>query len=116
MADDKGYKITFNDGTSMDITNGRNAPVMGIKEFEDEYYWAITTNGVTDFVLDKDNNKLVVSGKDGKTPAMEIDAEGYWTVNGVRIKDAEDKPVKAQGDSFFKNVEEIGRASCRERV
>lgn len=106
LADDKGFKITFNDGTSMDITNGTNAPVMGIKEFEDEYYWAITTNGVTDFVLDKDNNKLVVSGKDGKTPAMEIDAEGYWTVNGVRIKDAEDKPVKAQGDSFFKNVEE----------
>ena len=106
MANGKGYKITFNDGTSMDVTNGENAPVVGVKEFEGEYYWAITANGVIDFVLDKDNNKLVVSGKDGKTPAMEIDAEGYWTVNGVRMKDAEDKPVKAQGDSFFKGMEE----------
>ena len=104
LADDKGYKITFNDGSVMDITNGKNAPVMGIKEFEGEYYWAITTNGTTDFILDKNNNKLLVSGKDGVTPTMQIDAEGYWTVNGVRINDAEGKPLKAQGDSFFKEV------------
>ena len=104
LADDKGYKITLNDGSVMDITNGKNAPVMGIKEFEGEYYWAITTNGKTDFVLDKNNNKLLVSGKDGVTPTMQIDAEGYWTVNGIRINDAEGKPVKAQGDSFFKEV------------
>lgn len=106
MGEDKGYKITFNDGSTLDITNGKNAPVMGIKEFEGEYYWAITSNGTTDFVLDKDNNKLLVSGKDGTTPAMQIDADGYWTVNGVRIKDAEEKTVKAQGDSFFKEVKE----------
>ena len=77
MADGKGYKITFNDGTSMDVTNGTNAPVMGIQEFEGEYYWSVSTNGITDFVLDQNGNKLLVSGKDGKTPTMEIDAEGY---------------------------------------
>lgn len=106
MADEKGYKITFNDGTSMDITNGTNAPVVGIQEHEGEYYWAITTNGVTDFVLDQNGNKLLVSGKDGETPVMQIDADGYWTVNGVRITDADNNPVQAQGDSFFKSVEE----------
>ena len=106
QSDESGYKITFNDGTIMDITNGKNAPVMGIQESEGEYYWAITTNGTTDFVLDKNNNKLLVSGKDGKTPTMQIDADGYWTVNAVRINNAEGKPVKAQGDSFFKEVEE----------
>ena len=106
MADGKGYKITFNDGSSMDITNGTNAPVVGIEEFEGEYYWAITNDGVTVFVLDQEGNKLLVSGKDGKTPTMEIDAEGYWTVNGVRITDANNNPVEAQGDSFFKSVEE----------
>ena len=104
MADGKGYKITFNDGTSMDITNGKNAPVVGIQEFEGEYYWAITTNGTTDFILDSNGNKLLVSGKNGQTPAMQIDEEGYWTVNGVRIHDADDQPVKAQGDSFFTEV------------
>lgn len=106
MADGKGYKITFNDGATMDITNGTNAPVVGIQEFEGEYYWAITTNGVTVFVLDKKGDKLHVSGKDGKTPTMEIDAEGYWAVSGVRITDADNKPVQAQGDSFFKSIEE----------
>ncbi|MGV8962656.1 MAG: DUF5074 domain-containing protein [Candidatus Saccharimonadaceae bacterium] len=104
LADDKGYKITFNDGTTMDVINGMNAPEIGIQEFEGDYYWTKTTQGTIDFVLDKNNNKMLVSGKDGKTPALQIDAEGYWTVNGVRIQDGEDKPVKAQGDSFFKEV------------
>lgn len=105
LSNGKGYTVTFNDGTSMEVTNGTNAPVVGIQEFEDEYYWAITTNGETDFVLDKHNNKLPVSGKDGNTPALEVDAQGYWTVNGVRIENG-GKPVEAQGDSFFKEVEE----------
>ena len=43
MADGTSYKITLNEGTSMDITNGTNAPVVGIQEHEGEYYWAITT-------------------------------------------------------------------------
>lgn len=106
LAENRGYKITFQDGTSMDVTNGTDAPVIGIQEFEGEYYWAITTNGVTDYLLDQNNNKLIVSGKDGSTPTLDIDAEGYWTVNGVRITDAENKPIEAQGDSFFKDMEE----------
>lgn len=109
LADNKGYKITFNDGASIEILHGEKAPVIGVQESEGIYYWTITTDGKTDFLLDKDGNKLVVSGEDGndgKTPQMAIDAEGYWTVDGIRVKDANGKPVEAKGDSFFKEVKE----------
>lgn len=106
LSDNKGHKITFNDGASIDILNGEKAPVIGIQESEGVYYWTITTDGKTDFLLDKNNKKLPVTGNDGKTPQMAIDAEGYWTVDGVRIKDANDKLVEAKGDSFFKEVKE----------
>lgn len=107
LSGDKGHKITFNDNTSIEILNGEKAPVIGIQEFEGVYYWTITTDGETDFLLDKDNNKLPVSGKDGKdgeTPQMAIDAEGYWTVDGIRIEDANGELVEAKGDSFFKEI------------
>lgn len=106
LNDNKGHKITFNDGASIDILNGEKAPVIGIQESEGVYYWTITTDGKTDFLLDKNNKKLPVTGNDGKTPQMAIDAEGYWTLDGVRIKDANDKLVEAKGDSFFKEVKE----------
>jgi len=106
LSDGKGYKITFNDTTSIEVVNGEKAPVIGVKESDGIYYWTITTDGNTEFLVDKDNNKLPVSGKDGETPAMAIDSEGYWTINGTRIKDANNEQVKAQGDSFFKEVKE----------
>lgn len=113
LDNDKGYKITFNDGAAIDVLNGEKAPVIGIKEEEGVYYWTITTNGKTDFLLDASNNKIPVTGNDGepgtpgepgKTPELGIDADGYWTVNNVRIKDADGNFVKAQGDSFFKEI------------
>jgi hypothetical protein len=106
LSGDKGHKITFNDGVSIEILNGENAPVIGIQELEGVYYWVITTNGNTMFLVDQNDNKLPVSGKEGETPELAIDGEGYWTVNGSRVKDANDKEVKAQGDSFFKGIEE----------
>ncbi len=106
LSGDKGHKITFNDGISIEILNGENAPVIGVQESEGVYYWAITTNGNTAFLVDQDDNKLPVSGKDGEIPQLAIDEEGYWTVNGARVKDADDNEVKAQGDSFFKGIEE----------
>lgn len=101
LEDDKGYKITFNDGKTIEILNGEKAPVVGIQESEGVYYWTITTNGETEFLLDAANNKLRVSGE---TPTLSIDNDGYWTVNNARIVDSNGDPVKAQGDSFFKEV------------
>ncbi|MEA4918299.1 DUF5074 domain-containing protein [Proteiniphilum sp.] len=109
---DKGHKITFNDGASIEVLNGEKAPVIGVQESESVYYWTITTDGKTDFLLDKEGKKLPVSGKEGidgdpgKTPQMAIDADGYWTVDGIRIKDANGDLVEAKGDSFFKEVKE----------
>lgn len=109
MSGGKGSKITFNDGTSIEIVNGKDAPVIGVEEFEDVYYWTLTTNGNTSFLVDSNNQKLPVSGvpgKEGRTPQLEIDAEGYWTVNGIRVEDSNGNVIKAQGDSFFKGIEE----------
>ena len=76
LSGDKGHKITFNDGVSIEILNGEDAPVIGIQELEGVYYWVITTNGNTAFLVDKNDNKLPVSGKDGETPVLAIDEEG----------------------------------------
>ncbi len=104
LSDNKGHKITFNDGTSIEVLNGEKAPVIGVADLQGTYYWTITTDGKTDFLTDNEGNKLQVSGKDGESPQMAIDTEGYWTINGTRIKDANNNQVKAQGDSFFKEV------------
>ncbi len=104
LEENKGHKITFNDGTSIEVVNGAGIPVVGIKESEGVYYWTVTTNGNTEFLTDKNDNKLPVSGKEGESPQMAIDAEGYWTVNNERIKDANGNLVKAKGDSFFKEI------------
>lgn len=118
----KGHKITFSDGKTIEVLHGEKAPVIGIQESESVYYWTITTDGKTEFLLDAANNKIRVSGKDGEkgeegkkgeegekgedgnSPDVSIDSEGYWTVNNIRIKDSNGNPVKAQGDSFFKEV------------
>lgn len=100
----KGYKITFNNGETLEIRNGDDAPVVGVKEESGVYYWTITTNGKTEFLTDANNKKIKVSGNDGATPQLNIDAEGYWTINNQRIKDANGEFVKAQGDSFFTHI------------
>lgn len=108
---EEGYTLTFSDGNKVSIkngTNGTDAPVIGVKADEDGvYYWTITTNGTTEWLLDAEH-KLRVSGA---TPVMGVDSEGYWTVDtgegAQRINGTDGKPVKAEGkdgDSFFKSV------------
>lgn len=103
LGNNKGYKITFNDGTHIEILNGEKAPVIGVKEEDGVYYWTITTNGKTEYLTDSKDNKLPVTGN---APELNIDADGYWIMNNERIKDANGKEVKAQGDSFFTDIVE----------
>lgn len=109
LAEGNGYVITFNDGSKIEVVNGENAPVIGVKNVEGVYYWTVETNGVVEFLLDSDNNKLRVSGEDGNTPTLAVDDQGYWTLNGTRIIDGNGQPIKAvgnDGDSFFTKITE----------
>lgn len=127
------WTITFNDGQTITIRNGKDgadgadgadgkdAPVLGISLFEGVYYW--TLGGAGQWLTDEAGNKIPVAGQDGKTPS--IDDNGYWTIDGKPILDADGQPVKAvgekgekgdtgaagaDGDSFFRNVEQTEEA------
>ncbi len=100
---DNGCTLKFNDGSSVTIENGAagaDAPVIGIKESNGIYYWTLTANGQETWLTIPDTaERIPVTGADGKTPEMGVDAEGYWTVNGVRLLDADNRPIKAGADA-----------------
>jgi hypothetical protein len=81
-------------------------PVIGIGEFQGEYYWRTTSDkGESyDWLLDGEGNKVPVTGR---VPVVAIDGEGYWTIDGVRIKDKDDHPVLANdvSNTLFKEIE-----------
>lgn len=69
----QGYRLTFSDGKVIELhhgvngIDGENAPVIGVKEDVDGvYYWTITVNGVTEWLLDSNGNKLRDTDKDGQ--------------------------------------------------
>ena len=107
---DNGYIITFSGGDTVTIENGEkgaDAPVIGIDLFEGVYYWTIGGKGK--WLTDAAGDKIPVAGEDGVSPKLDVDSEGYWTVDGKRITGADGNPVKAtgaKGDSFFKDVRE----------
>lgn len=108
----EGYKIIFSDGSNIVLTHGQSgadAPIVGVKEEGGVYYWTITTDGKTDFITDSNGDPLPVTGADGATPVIAVDAENYWTIDGKRIPDGNDGWVKASGedgDSFLQDIEE----------
>jgi hypothetical protein len=83
-----------------------NLPLIGVKQDTDGvYYWTTTIDGVTSWLYESDaTEKIPVSGH---TPVLSVDGEGYWTVDGVRILNANSQPVEATDDqsSVFKNAE-----------
>ena len=81
-----------------------NVPVLGV-ELDSEnnlYYWTVTVDGETAFLMNN-GDKVPVSGY---TPVVSVDAEGYWTINGERINDANGRPIQANdGEScIFRSV------------
>lgn len=68
---------------------------VGIDLFEGGYYWTIGGKG--NWLTDADGHKIPVAGKDGSKPEMAVDADGYWIVDGARIKDAGRQRRKSDG-------------------
>lgn len=108
---ENGCTLTFNDGSTVTIEHGKagvDAPVVGIKESNGVYYWTLTADGEESWLMTPapDNKMIPVSGK---TPVMGVDADGFWTVDGAQVKDANNNPVKAGADaaaSIFTESEE----------
>lgn len=111
-----GYTITFSNGETATITNGKNgidAPAVSVKKDGDGlYYW--TLDG--DFIL-VDGEKIKAQGEDGapgqnavspklrintetKEWEMSIDNGTTWTSMGVRAEGTD-------GDSMFESVDTV---------
>lgn len=103
---EEGCTISLSDGSTIALRNGEkgaDAPVIGVGMFDGEYYW--TLGGPENWIEDADGNKIPVTGK---APVPAVDAEGYWTLDGVRITDATGAEVKASGsdgDSLLAGVD-----------
>lgn len=89
---ENGYQITFTDGKKITITNGKDgadgkdgvngadgkdAPIISVDEFEGKYYWAQIIDGDKSWLTDKNGAKIPVTGENGITPIMKVNAEGY---------------------------------------
>ncbi len=106
------YIITYKDNKNEEksivlatVDQMLNVPLLGI-ELDPQnnlYYWTVTADGKTSPLLDKAGEKVPVSGY---TPEVSVDAEGFWTVNGERLNDAEGDPIEANdGEScLFKDI------------
>ena len=109
---DGKYVITYLDSKNIEKTvvlatmeQMINVPVLGVEldSKNNLYYWTVTVDGKTTYLLNN-GEKVPVSGY---TPKVSVDAEGYWTVNGARINDANGLPIEANdGEScVFKSIE-----------
>ncbi len=78
--DKTSYTIKFSDGTTAELTNGKDAeaPVVGVKESDGVLYWTVNGEFMTN-----NGEKVPVTGKDGvdgKTPQFKIE-DGKWYVS-----------------------------------
>lgn len=112
---ENGYQITFTDGKTVKIANGKDgadgkdgengkdAPVISIDEFEGKYYWVQIIDGKKSWLTDKSDAKVPVTGEDGVTPILKVNTEGYWVISYDRgisfalLLDETNNPVKAVG-------------------
>ena len=81
---DNGHQITFTDGKTVTIYNGKDGadmPIISVEEFEGKYYWVQIINGNKSWLTDKNGAKIPVTGEDGVTPIIKVNAEGYWVIS-----------------------------------
>lgn len=108
------WTVILSDGTTMHLGESSsvtsNVPVFKV---DAEGYWIVDLqDGLGyQYILDVDGHKVNAKGYQAPAPVIGVDAEGYWIVDGVRVLDAEGKPIRAvspEGDSIFKKVEVTG--------
>ncbi len=83
-----GYEVYFTNGEKITIADGKageagkdGVTVTVLQDEDGEYYWAVTKDGKTEYLLDDNGNKLPVKGEKGNTPLMRVVMEGetgYW--------------------------------------
>ena len=78
-----------------------SVPVLGVKQDSETspYYWTIGEKW-----LMKNGDRVPVSGY---APNVSVDAEGYWTIDGVRIKDSNGNDLYAHDEEscLFQSVD-----------
>lgn len=87
---ENGYEVYFTNGEKITIADGKageagadGATITVLAGEDGAYYWAVTINGQTDFIL-VDGEKLPVKGEKGDSPLMRVVMEGevgYWEVS-----------------------------------
>ena len=83
-----GWTITFSDGQSINIHNGKDA-VTPVFDINPEGYWMVSyDNGATFSLLaDKDGNNFISKGKDGVTVRVVISENGCYVFELYRVSD-----------------------------
>ena len=112
-----GYTLVFNDGTELklysgvDGRDGKDAFGPAIAIAKDETgHWCWTLDG--EFLTTEDGQHCTVDGKDGVTPQLKIDEEGYWCIsmdNGETWEQKKDWPARGKdADEIFQLNPVIG--------
>ncbi len=85
---DVSYTVVFApDSAVIDV------PIVGVEVGDDGlYYWTTIYNGESTWLLDDNDDMIPVSGY---TPVISVDDNGYWTVDGVQVLDADSNPIEA---------------------
>lgn len=138
-----GYILHFTDGTTATIKNGVDgtdgeegnggiqAPVVGLSQVDGVYYWTLTIDGKTEWLTDETGSKLPVitpatdgvdgaPGKDGRTPTLKIDKEGFWMVsydgtNFDYIKGQNDEKISALSQNGANGVAKFSEVIVDEK-
>ena len=126
-----GYTITFSKSDAITIYNGKDGakgadgvtPVIGVDQFEGEYYWTVKIGtAAATWMLDADGKKIRTTGDkgadgsagiNGQSPVLSVatdtDGKVYWKVNGEWLLNS-GKKVQATGDKGDKG--ETGSAGA----
>jgi hypothetical protein len=82
-----------------------NLPLLGVKLDDDGVYcWTTTIDGITSWLYKPgDTGRIPVTGH---TPVLSVDADGYWTIDGVKVLDSNNQPVEAVDEqtSIFRDA------------